>query len=116
MKSATDVEIIPAGPTEKERLLMDIEMKQLISALPERKRRTFMRFMKGKKKKIVKEAGDDEEEPEEEPAHRPTRDELLRKIAYLKTGIKVDGDEKEDEDEGDDEDDWSTDNCSDGDE
>lgn len=114
MKSATDVEIIPAGPTEKEKLMMDIEMKQLIATLPERKRRTFMRFMKGKKKRSHKEAGDDEEEPAEEPAYRPNREELLQKITYLKSGINAEG--VDNEDEGDDEDDWSSDNCSYGDE
>lgn len=72
--------------------------------------------MKGKKKRSHKEAGDDEEEPAEEPAYRPNREELLQKITYLKSGINAEGVENEDEDEGDDEDDWSSDNCSDGDE
>lgn len=83
MKSASEVEIIPAEPSEKEKLMMDIEMKQLVAALPERKRRTFLRFMKGKKKsKRNKE--EDEDPSEEVPVKTRTRGELMDKIATLK--------------------------------
>lgn len=84
MKSASEVEIIPAEPSEKEKLMMDIEMKQLVAALPERKRRTFLRFMNGKKKNKRNKEEDDENPPEEVPVKMPTRSELMDKIATLK--------------------------------
>jgi hypothetical protein len=58
-------------------------MKQLIKFLPERKRRTFMRFMRGKKKKTT--ADETEEEIQETETKPPrTREELLEKIEKLK--------------------------------
>lgn len=56
----------------------------MIKNLPERKRRTFLRFMKGKKKRSK--AGEDEDraESEEEAPQFRTRDELLAKIEKLK--------------------------------
>lgn len=89
LKSDSEVEIIPPGPTAEEKLRMDIEMKALIRSLPERKRRTFMRFMNGKKKRKGKpdddqdQAEDIGEEIEEVPRYR-TREELLQKIEKLK--------------------------------
>lgn len=77
--------IIPAGPSDEEKLRLSIEMKQMVKSLPERKRRTFMRFMKGKKKRKNKD-GDDEEDEVTEPVILPTRDELLMKIEKLKLG------------------------------
>lgn len=60
-------------------------MEQLIKSLSERKRRTFLRFMKGKK---VKKSEDDDQDEQaavarEEPEMR-TRTELLEKIEQLK--------------------------------
>lgn len=88
-------------------------MKQLIKALPERKRRTFMRFMNGKKKKKI--AEEDIEEGEEPPVvsayQKPTRDQLLSKIEQLK--IKDDDDFYEDvisDEEEDDDENWLSDN------
>lgn len=58
-------------------------MKQLIKFLPERKRRTFLRFMNGKKKKAV-ETEDGEQEEEKPVVTKRTREELLQKIDQLK--------------------------------
>lgn len=63
---------------------MDVEMKQLIKSLPERKRRTFLRYMKGKKKQKNTEDGEEGEEGEPEVREpRKTREELLNKIRML---------------------------------
>lgn len=90
--------LIPAEPTPEERLKLKIEMQTLIKYLPERKRRTFLRFMNKDKKKKVKDSddeGDDvEEEKPEEPKVYRTREELLEKIEKLKlTDNKNGGDE-----------------------
>ncbi|CAO1390508.1 unnamed protein product [Diamesa serratosioi] len=80
--------LIPAEPTPEERLKLKIEMQTLIKYLPERKRRTFLRFMNKDKKKKNKEedeeADDVEEEKPEEPKVYRTREELLEKIEKLK--------------------------------
>jgi hypothetical protein len=58
-------------------------MKQLIKFLPERKRRTFLRFMRGKKKKTATDENEEEiQETETKPSR--TREELLEKIEKLK--------------------------------
>jgi hypothetical protein len=105
----SDREIIPPEPDEIEKLRLELEMKVLIKSLPERKRRTFLRFMKGKKKSINTEDDDEGEEEEQEKPRKKTRQELLEKIDELKK--HEDGDEK-DVDEGEesyDSDDYSTD-------
>lgn len=85
MKSDAEVEIIQPGPTPEEQLKLDIEMKHLVKSLPERKRRTFLRFMRGRKKPKKVDDDDDQEEHVEEPTKvRRTRDELLSKIESLK--------------------------------
>lgn len=82
-------EIIPPEPTEQERLKIDIEMKHLIKSLSERKRRTFLRYMNGKKdKRKNKENDEDETDIEEKPRNRPTREELLDKLEKLKVSDK----------------------------
>lgn len=106
LKSEAEVEIIPAGPTEEEKLRLDIEMKHLVKSLTERKRRTFMRFMNGKKKKKSKDDDDLDEEPVA-PKKIPTREELLHKIEALKLGTDAefyDGVADEDDDGS-----WDTD-------
>lgn len=40
------VAIEPPEPTPEEQLQLKVEMDRLIKSLPERKRRTFLRFMK----------------------------------------------------------------------
>lgn len=95
-------------------------MEHLIKSLPERKRRTFLRFMKrGKKKEKVEES--DDEEGDEEAVDKPkaakvphSRNALLQKLEELKV-VKVaenDNDMYEDLDSSGDEsfgseDDWS---------
>lgn len=51
------VDIEPPEPTPEEQLQLKVEMDRLVKSLPERKRRTFLRFMK-KGKEIEK---DDDE-------------------------------------------------------
>lgn len=46
LQSAEVVEIVPAEPTPREEQILKSEMDRLIIALPERKRRTFLRYMK----------------------------------------------------------------------
>lgn len=49
LKSADQVNIEPPEATPEEALQLKVEMDRLIKALPERKRRTFLRYMqKGK--------------------------------------------------------------------
>lgn len=49
LTSADKANIEPAGPTPQEELQLKVEMDRLIKSLPERKRRTFLRYMnKGK--------------------------------------------------------------------
>lgn len=85
LKTEGEVEIIPPGPTPEEKLKLDVEMKHLIKSLPERKRRTFLRFMHGKKK-AKKNDDEEQEEVTEEPEKKlpKTRDELLNKLESLK--------------------------------
>lgn len=46
MSSADKVTIEPPGPTPEEQVQLKVEMDRLIKSLPERKRRTFLRYMK----------------------------------------------------------------------
>lgn len=113
LKSESEVSIIPAEPEPHEKLRLNVEMKQMIKLLPERKRRTFLRFMKGKKKS--KDKDDDEEETttqQDEPVRR-TRDELLEKIEKLK-GTDEEFYEGIDDEQGIDDSDegWNTDDYS----
>lgn len=82
---------------------MDVEMKKLIKSLSERKRRTFLRFMNGKKKKNKNRDQEDGEEREYEvqPVKMPTKDELLSKLQQLNVG-KDEDEESLDENESDD--------------
>ena len=93
-------------------------MKHLIKSLSERKRRTFLRYMHGKKKK--KSQDDDDEEPteqEERPRKNRTREELLDKLEKLKVSEKDDfyDDIISTDDEGDvdDGDEWESDDLED---
>lgn len=100
-KSADEVEIEPPAPTPAEKVKLDAELQQLIKKLPERKRRTFARYMKRGKKcsKEDPEEGDKEGEnkvvDEKSETVSYTRDELIQKIEELKVS-------KDDEDEDDD--------------
>jgi hypothetical protein len=78
------VKLIEPEPTEQERQKLDIEMQHLIKSLSERKRRTFLRFMRGKKKNKRRNQDEDElEEENDEPVVR-TKEELLEKLEKLK--------------------------------
>lgn len=44
--SADQVAISPSDPTPREEQKLKVEMDRLIKSLPERRRRTFLRFMK----------------------------------------------------------------------
>lgn len=46
LQSAEEVAIVPATPTPREEQILKCEMDRLIKSLPERKRRTFLRYMK----------------------------------------------------------------------
>jgi hypothetical protein len=94
------VEIIPPEPSEQERIRMDVEMKNMIKLLSERKRRTFLRYMNGKKTKKVQEDGEEEIEVQQKP--RPTKDELMSKLQQLNVGKDGDDDDSEDEEGSDD--------------
>ncbi|XP_058116330.1 uncharacterized protein C9orf85 homolog [Anopheles ziemanni] len=108
-KSADEANIIPPEPTPQEQVKLKAEMDQLIKLLPERKRRTFLRFMnRGKKKKSKnvdseQEGSDDDETGADgkKKANAPvprTREELMEKYEQLKLAAGKDG-EKDDLDE-----------------
>lgn len=54
-KSSLEVEIEPAAPTQEEENKLKMELEQLVKSLPERKRRTYLRFAKKGKKAPVNE-------------------------------------------------------------
>ncbi|XP_035891342.1 uncharacterized protein C9orf85 homolog [Anopheles stephensi] len=103
LKSADEASIIPPEPTEQEQVKLKAEMDQLIKSLPERKRRTFLRYMnRGQKKKrpTGDQDGSDEEESEtrkkkEKFVMPRTREELLEKFTQLKLAAGKDGEEGE---------------------
>lgn len=54
LKSADQVNIEPPEPTPEEALQLKVEMDRLVKSLPERKRRTFLRYMnKGKNDEVA---------------------------------------------------------------
>ncbi|XP_015510146.2 uncharacterized protein LOC107217241 [Neodiprion lecontei] len=84
-------ELIPGKPTVQEQLKLDTELQVMLKALPERKRRTFIRYMnrKGKPQGDNNESSKSEEGMAEEQlenvAEQPrTREELLEKLKSLK--------------------------------
>ncbi|EAA05990.2 AGAP003732-PA [Anopheles gambiae str. PEST] len=118
LKSADEASIIPPEPTEQEQIKLKAEMDQLIKSLPERKRRTFLRYMnRGQKKKQKNGAADLEDSDEDENDGRQrkpngvemarTREELLEKFEQLKLATGKDG--QEGDDDYDDLDDFSSD-------
>lgn len=72
-KCLSSKEIVPAKPDVQEQAKLDAEMKSLLQSLPERKRRTFLRYLNGKSNK--KNDGISEEK---------TKDELVAKLNSLK--------------------------------
>lgn len=115
--------IEPLEPTPSEQQHLQSEMDRLVKSLPERKRRTFLRFMK--KGKEIEENGDGEKETktadgneeevvEKKPTRIPhSRADLLSKIEMLKIDMGEDdygldlSDSEYDENEDFDEDDLS---------
>ncbi|GJQ84919.1 hypothetical protein Trydic_g526 [Trypoxylus dichotomus] len=66
-------EIIPSAPNKREEIKLDNELQQILQSLPERKRRTFIRFMNKTNK---------DEEKEDK------RDDLLKKLNQLSVSEK----------------------------
>lgn len=120
------VAIEPPEPTPEEQLQLKVEMDRLIKSLPERKRRTFMRFMKkGKEVETVDDEGNflfsfllndsticflyldgsnlNDETTVKETVRIPhSRTDLLNKFELLK--VAQDDDEDDDQDSGSDND------------
>uniref|UniRef100_A0A2M4ASY6 Uncharacterized protein n=1 Tax=Anopheles triannulatus TaxID=58253 RepID=A0A2M4ASY6_9DIPT len=98
LKSADETKIIPPEPTPEEQVKLKAEMDQLIKSLPERKRRTFLRYMnRGKKKPRDPDADEYDSDGAEDkknaaPTHR-TREELMQKFEQLKLAAGKDDDE-----------------------
>ncbi|XP_031629519.1 uncharacterized protein C9orf85 homolog [Contarinia nasturtii] len=94
LTSADEVSIEPPEKTPEEELQVKVEMESLIKSLPERKRRTFQRYMnKGKEvdAKAENEKQDGSTENDAETAKKKTyiphnREDLLNKIEALKLG------------------------------
>lgn len=89
LKPADEVNIIPPEPTDEEKQKLKVEMDQLIKSLPERKRRTFLRYMNKGKKAEKLEDGSDYEEDEQKSKKKSdnvvrTREELMEKFEQLK--------------------------------
>lgn len=79
-KCCKSKDIIHGAPNKEEQIQLDAEMQQLLHSLPERRRRTFIRYMNKQSK------GDTEENAEKQ------RDNLLEKLNKLKV---EDGDESD---------------------
>lgn len=80
-KCCKSKELVAAPPSQQEQLKLDEEMQQLLKSLPERKRRTFIRYMNKQQK------GEDGEVKEK------TKDELVDKLNSLKVENDDDFDE-----------------------
>lgn len=76
-------EIIPAAPDQQEQLKLDAEMRAMLQSLPERKRRTFIRYMNKKQ-----EATSENPQPKEEQ-----KDDLMEKLNKLKLEAGCDDDD-----------------------
>ncbi|CAG9854203.1 unnamed protein product [Phyllotreta striolata] len=78
-------DVVVAAPTPKNQYELDLELKQILSGLPERKRRTFLRYIEKKQH---------EEVPEEEQkaTNEKAREELLEKLNSLKVSNDDDDD------------------------
>ncbi|XP_056641534.1 uncharacterized protein C9orf85 homolog [Diorhabda carinulata] len=103
-KCCQSKEVIVAEPPEKEQLKLDNELKALLQSLPERKRRTFLRYLDKK--------GKEKEEKIEEKSSKDTtaeddRKDLLNKLNSLKMNDEddedfddfIDSDENKDEED-----------------
>lgn len=79
-KCCQSKEVVVPKPTQQEQVQLDIELKNLLETLPERKRRTFLRYMT-KKNQNLQEGSNVEEH----------KDDLRIKLNTLKIG-EVDSD------------------------
>lgn len=115
-----DVEIEPAPPSMIEQMKLKAEMDRMIKTLPERKRRTFLRFMNQGKQKENLEKDDSDTKPVFVPH---SKDELIEK--FNKINVANDDDDEfydfltdddedldEEEEDGDEEEEDSNENIS----
>lgn len=102
--ASEQVVIEPVPPTTIEQLKLKAEMDRLIKSLPERKRRTFMRFMKKGKESDQQEDNVEGENGEEvKKKYVPhTKDELLEKFKALEVDDDDENDFNEDDFDSDD--------------
>lgn len=82
-KCCTSKEIVPAMPNKEENTKLNEELQTLLQSLPERKRRTFVRFM-------------NKTNPDKEGNSKPSIEDLKTKLSELKLGASCDLDEDED--------------------
>ncbi|XP_043281532.1 uncharacterized protein C9orf85 homolog isoform X2 [Venturia canescens] len=108
-------DVVPEEPKE-ETLKLDRELRLILKKLPERKRRTFMRYMNGKARKEASSNGEstanakepeeadssDSEEESQDPRQPLTRDDLLAKLNALMISSKRNKNEDDDDDFGSD--------------
>ncbi|XP_030751104.1 uncharacterized protein C9orf85 homolog [Sitophilus oryzae] len=86
-KCGQSKEIIQSPPSEQDQIKLDEEMKELLKSLPERKRRTFIRFM-----------NKSSENPVKEDAEKQRKD-LVDKLKTLKVNEEDDFDDFSDDDD-----------------
>lgn len=94
-KCCQEKEIIQAPPDEKEQIRLDAEMKQMMQSLPERKRRTFLRYVNKREEVKNDENGKRKDDKE-------IKDELIFKLNSLKVEDNCDFEEDEFYDDDDD--------------
>ncbi|CAH0558169.1 unnamed protein product [Brassicogethes aeneus] len=82
-KCCQSKEIVPAPPDKREQIKLDNEMKALLQSLPERKRRTFLRYMEKK--------GLEDKEKDEKVTDDQQKEDLMSKLNDLK--VKDDDDD-----------------------
>nr|CAH7738447.1 unnamed protein product [Callosobruchus chinensis] len=82
-------EIVAGPPTKNEQIKLDNEMKALLQSLPERKRRTFLRYMD----RLAKQEGDELKDKDSE------KNDLMDKLKQLKVSEDDDIDFGDSEDE-----------------
>lgn len=125
-KCGKEEELVEPVPTAEERLKLDLEMQAMLKSLPERKRRTFLRFMeKSKKKNRKRSEGDVDGESDEARSlskeegeddcddTKKTTADLMAFLQRLKLSCK-DGDDMDNFDDFEDSDDSFEDHEDDG--
>lgn len=84
-------EVVPAAPDKTEQVKLDGELQSLLQSLPERKRRTFIRYMNKQKGKSEGEDGGE-----------LTKEDLQNKLTALKMNEEDDDDDFFDDESGED--------------